>query len=350
MARAESRTIGRQPATRSRAEPKFSRKRHVGSPQPSRIPAQCGCPDFRLVIPESPHNVGVQISVIDKLELRLPRWGPAGNLLARQGPVRATAPVKNGQTVEQIMQPADLHRRTLLGAAGLVAAEAVISKCRGATTSPISAAPTDRLRIGPLRAVADLLSLVPTWTTSVLSVQPPWEGALQTAALMQLLNPDDARTAIAIAADRDNSAALPPFISDARTLFALDLVFECRDDDAKICRRYIESFAQEAAVPPGCELRTDMSSVLCWRPDSPQFARALKTGGIGTSGSTPSLLHEFDRRVRLGCPFRGGLPDIVTVTGRAALGHPAKSLPGLIAGLKRIHFPNPTLSPPTLPS
>jgi hypothetical protein len=206
-------------------------------------------------------------------------------------------------------------RRVFVASAGAVAAQALM-------TSPAEGAPPQReppkparLALGPLLNLADLIGVIPEWTPSVLERQPDWTEALYVAALLRMLNAEDVRAGLAVAADRDLRAGRELFAVEARILFALDLMFVTTDKKAIDNRRYIEMFAGPASPPSNCQIRDDLTSVLCWAGDAPRFARAYNPPG-GLGGAAPSIMHELDRRVASKCPFRTGLPSVVSFVNR----------------------------------
>ena len=224
------------------------------------------------------------------------------------------------------------ERRMFIVATGAVAAQAL-------TPRPADGAPPQReppkparLALGPLLNLADLIGVIPEWTPSVLERQPDWTGALYVAALLQMLHAEDVRAGLADAADRDLRAGRELFTVEARILFALDLMFVTTDKKAIDNRRYIEMFAGPASPPSNCQIRDDLTSVLCWTGDAPRFARAYNPPG-GLGGAAPSIMHELDRRVASKCPFRAGLPSVVSFVNRQDVPPATNSVDVLIFAL-----------------
>lgn len=223
-------------------------------------------------------------------------------------------------------------RRVFVASAGAVAAQALMP--RPAEGAPPQREPPKlaRLRLGPLMNLADLIGLIPEWTPSVLERQPDWTGALYVAALLQKLHAEDVRAGLAVAADRELRAGRDGSAVEARILFTLDLMFVTKDKEALDNRFYVELFAGPASPPSDCQIRDDLTSVLCWGATGPKFARAFSPPG-GMGGAAPSVLHELDRRVASKCPLRAGLPNVVTFVGRQDVPPAMNSVDGLIAAL-----------------
>jgi hypothetical protein len=128
-----------------------------------------------------------------------------------------------------------------------------------------------------------------------------WRPAVETASIAKHIAAEDFRTALALCGDR-SARAVGRYVSDIQLLTFLDLMFECRDPQAKSERKDAERFYEANSDPSAPPPSDDLPSFLSWANEFPEFrSNSLHLSINGMTGPHRGMLVEFDRRIATGC-------------------------------------------------